>query len=147
MAFGAELRAVVDHLFRVIPTVTVSRLGLRYVNALKSDVHGIRSIADLAIKVSVGDQVPSDSMNLNFKTNVGTDFETMSRIASVDLAEGIIPENATVIVDIDVYTGGITITANDVGAVNNWVAEAHDYEKVAFFSVLGEDNTERLREK
>jgi uncharacterized protein (TIGR04255 family) len=101
-SFGAELRSVIEHLYRIVPGVSVSRLGLRYVNALKSDIHGIRSIGDLAIMVSVADQTLSNSLNLNFKTNIGTDFETMSRIASIDLAEGIIPDNATVIVDIDV---------------------------------------------
>jgi uncharacterized protein (TIGR04255 family) len=144
--FGAELRAVVEHLYRVLPGVRVSRLGLRYINALKSDIHGISMVGDLAIKVSVADQILSNSLNLNFKTDVGTDFETMSRIASIDIAEGIIPENATVIVDIDVYTGG-AFTTSDVGAVKDWITEAHDHEKAAFFKVLGEKNTERLREK
>jgi uncharacterized protein (TIGR04255 family) len=145
-SFGAELQAVVEHLYRVLPEVRVRRLGLRYVNAMKSDMHGIRSIGDLAIKVSVGDHVLSNSLNVNFKTNVGTDFETMTRIASIDLAEGIVPETATAIIDIDVYTSG-AFTTDDVSAVKKWVVEAHDYEKIAFFDVLGEENTERLREK
>ena len=145
-SFGAELQAVVEHLYRVVPNVSVSRLGLRYVNALKSDIHGITSIADLAIIISVGEQTLGNSLNLNFKTNIGTDFETMSRIASIDLAEGVIPEHATVIVDIDVHTGG-AFTVNEEDRVKNWVVEAHDYEKAAFFKVLGKENTERLREK
>jgi hypothetical protein len=70
----------------------------------------------------------------------------MSRIASADMAEGVIPENATVIVDIDVYTRP-AFTTNDVAAVKKWATEAHIYEKQAFFTVLGVENSERLREK
>ena len=124
----------------------MSRLGLRYINALKSDKHGIKGIGDLAIGVSVNMQPLSDHLNLNFKTGVGSDFETITRVASIDLAEGTIPENSTVIVDIDVYTRSSFRTA-DVNDVQKWIVEAHTCEKVAFFDVLGEENTERLREK
>jgi len=103
------------------------------------------NVADLAIKVSLGSNMLSDHLNLNYKTNVGTDFETMSRIASIDLAEGVIPDHATVIVDIDVYTSNI-FTTKDVDVVKKWVIEAHDHEKVAFFDILGEKNANRLQE-
>jgi uncharacterized protein (TIGR04255 family) len=145
-SFGNELRNVVDHLYQVAPAVPVSRLGLRYVNALTSDKHGIKGIGDLAIRVSVNKQALSDHLNLNFKTGVGSDFETITRIASIDLAEGVIPDNSTVIVDIDVYTRSAFRTA-DVNDVQKWIVEAHDCEKEAFFGVLGEENTERLREE
>jgi uncharacterized protein (TIGR04255 family) len=144
--FGEELRTVVEHLYRVLPDAQVSRLGLRYINALKSTLHGIRNIGDLAIKIAVGERSVSAALNLNFKTNVGTDFETMTRIATMDLAEGIIPEHATVIVDVDVYTSSVFATS-DVGAVERWVEEAHDQEKTTFFEILGAENTERLRER
>lgn len=145
-SFGDELRNVVGHLYQVAPAVPVSRLGLRYVNALKSDKHSVRGITDLAIGISIDKQPLSDHVNLNFKTGVGSDFETMTRIASIDLAEGTIPENSTVIVDIDVYTCSTFRTTN-VNDVQKWIVEAHDCEKAAFFRVLGKENTERLREK
>ena len=53
---------------------------------------------------------------------------------------------STVIVDIDVYTRG-TFRTTDVNDVQKWIVEAHSCEKEAFFSILGEENTERLREK
>ena len=119
---------------------------MRYVNALKSDKHGIKGIGDLAIGVSINRKPLSDHLNLNFKSGVGGNFETITRIASIDMAEGIIPENSTVIVDIDVYTGS-TFRANDVTEVRTWIVQAHEHEKDAFFAVLGEENMERLREK
>lgn len=143
--FGPELERVINHLYRVIPNVQVSRLGLRYINALKSDTHGIRSIDDMGIKISFADGTLSSGINLNFKTYSGTDLEVMCRIASVDLAEGNIPEGAAVIVDIDVHTSG-SFAEGDVNAAKRWVKEAHDREKEIFFKSIGSEATERLRE-
>jgi hypothetical protein len=100
----------------------------------------------LAIGVSVDNRPLSGHLNLNFKTGVDSDFETMTRIASIDLAEGIIPDNSTVIVDIDVYTCN-TFRSTDVKDVQKWIVEAHAFEKAAFFDVLGAQNTERMRDK
>lgn len=143
--FGSELEKIADHLYRVIPTAHVSRIGLRYINALRSDLHGINDVGDLDISISVAGEKLSKSLNLNFKSNVGTNLETMSRIASIDLAEGSIPENATMIIDIDVYTGQ-SFAAKTVDDVKAWVRKAHETEKQSFFKVLGKEATERLRE-
>jgi uncharacterized protein (TIGR04255 family) len=69
----------------------------------------------------------------------------MTRIASVDLAQGNIPEHATVIIDIDVYNFQ-GYSAKDANSVKNWVVQAHDKEKESFFWVLGKAATERLKE-
>lgn len=42
--FGAELRMVVDRLFGFASQLTIRRLGLRYINAMRSDAHGIEGI-------------------------------------------------------------------------------------------------------
>lgn len=142
---SAEIENAIDHLFKAVHDVTTTRLGLRYINALKSDIHGIKSVGDLAISVTVADDVICDSINLNFKTNVNSDYEATCRIASVDLAQGTIPENATVIIDIDVYTIG-TFSTRDAAVVKEWVTKAHQTEKENFFKLLGPDVTARLRE-
>jgi uncharacterized protein (TIGR04255 family) len=143
--FGAELKRVISHLYRVIPEAKVNRLGLRYINALRSDAPGIKSIDDIDISIDVADIKLSNSINLNFKSRLGTEFETMTRIASVDLAQGNIPAHATVIVDIDVYTFQ-GYSANDANSIKNWVMQAHNKEKESFFCVLGKAATERLKE-
>lgn len=143
--FGAELEGAVEHLYRVVPKLHVSRLGLRYINALRSDVHEIRSFSDMDIAIAVAGQSLSSNLNLNFKAEVGTNFESMSRIATIDLAEGSIPDSATVIVDVDVYTAR-SFAARDVTAVKEWVLDAHQKEKDTFFKILGKTATERLRE-
>jgi uncharacterized protein (TIGR04255 family) len=143
--FANELSSVVEQLYQVMPGANVRRLGLRYVNALRSDLHGINDVSGMAMKIVVAGHTLTNQLNLNFKTNPNTDFETMSRIASADLAEGAIPENATVIVDIDVYTSA-SFAASSADVVKDWVNEAHDCEKRAFFNVLGAEATNRLRE-
>lgn len=144
--FGPEIDTVIDQLYRIIPGVRVTRIGLRYINALGSVLHGITSIEQTAIGISVADQPITGSLNLNFKSNQGTNFETMCRIATIDLAEGAIPENATVIVDIDVYTKR-EFSTTSAADVKKWVSEAHTREKESFFKVLGEEATSRLREE
>jgi uncharacterized protein (TIGR04255 family) len=143
--FGLQLDNLTDELYRIVPSVHVSRLGLRYINALKSDVHGINNIDDLQISINVAGSRLLNNLNLNFKRNVGTNVEVMCRIASVDLAEGNVPTGTTVIVDIDVYTGK-TFSARSDMEVKRWIKEAHGIEKENFFSVLGPDATQRLRE-
>jgi uncharacterized protein (TIGR04255 family) len=143
--FGVELAMVVDSLYRILPIAHVSRLGLRYINALRSDVHGISNISDMDITVAVAGSNITSSLNLNFKTDVNSNHEAMSRIATVDLAEGSIPENASIVVDIDVYTARSFSTRN-IDEVKSWVIEAHQKEKESFFKVLGEKATQRLRE-
>lgn len=143
--FGAELTKVVDSLYRILPNAQVSRLGLRYINALRSDVHGINNISDLDIAIAVAGSNVTSSLNLNFKTDVNSNHEAMSRIATVDLAEGSIPDNASVIVDIDVYTGR-SFSTRAIEDVKSWVIAAHQKEKESFFKVLGEKATQRLRE-
>jgi uncharacterized protein (TIGR04255 family) len=143
--FGPELEMVTNNLYRLIPNANVSRIGLRYINALRSDAHGVKSIDDLDIKIVIGDGKLMNSLNLNFKTDGGEETEIMSRIASVDFAQGVIPQNATVIVDIDVYTRS-TFSTQDSSVVKSWVNQAHDKEKQSFFKVLGDEATERLRE-
>jgi uncharacterized protein (TIGR04255 family) len=143
--FGAELAKVVDSLYRILPNAHVSRLGLRYINALRSDVHGIKNVSDMDIAIAVAGSDVTSSLNLNFKTDVNSNHEAMCRIATVDLAEGVIPDNASIIVDIDVYTGRSFVTKK-IDDVKSWVSTAHQKEKENFFRVLGNEATERLRE-
>lgn len=139
------LEGVVSNLYEAANNAEISRLGLRYVNALKSTDHGIGNMTDLDIALSVGGNPLVESANINFKSGVGTHFETMSRVATVDMAQGIIPEHSTVIVDIDVYTCAGYAERNEQ-AIRDWISKAHEIEKKTFFMILGENATARLRE-
>jgi len=143
-AFWPELMSSIDHLFQVVPKLSISRLGLRYINALRSDVHGIKGINDLDLNLMVAGEEVNDHLNINYTTVMGEHYETMTRVTSVDLAQGQIPENTTVIVDIDVYTTP-GFEAHSAEAVKLWATEAHMREKQSFFSILGTAAIERLR--
>lgn len=70
----------------------------------------------------------------------------MSRIATIDLAEGALPEKSTVIIDIDVYTPA-KFSVSDSVVAKRWIERAHIEEKKSFFKVLGKENTERLKQQ
>ncbi len=144
--FGDDVEKIAKRLFTVLPDVVISRLGLRYINALQSDVHGINGCSDLQVDLSVAQSVVSTAFNLNFKTRIGTNFEAMNRLATVDFTSGNIPENATVVLDIHVQTeeGYEVSKINDV---LKWAKLARDEKNERFFSVLGESVTQRLRKK
>lgn len=145
-ALKPSLMRVVAHLFATIPNVKVTRIGMRYVNALRSDAHGVSGVQDLSVKSEVAGTPITNSINLNFRTTPTSGIEIMSRIATVDLAEGAPPENTTVLVDIDVSTPAQFSTA-DQQVVERWVVDAHEEEKKNFFKILGIDLTERLRDR
>lgn len=142
--FWPELASSIEHLFQLAPSLSISRLGLRYINALRSDLHGIRGVNDLDLNLTVAGAAVNDNLNINYVTGAGSQFETMTRVTSVDLAQGQIPENATVIVDVDVYTTS-GFEAHSAEAVKAWAIEAHNQEKRSFFSILGKAATDRLR--
>lgn len=144
--FGKELNDVVVLLHKVIPSANVRRIGLRYINALRSDAHGIRSIADLDLSIKVAGDDLYEGVNVNFKKGFGRYGEVTARIATVDMAEGAIPEHATVIADIDVYTLP-SYSEKDQAVVTEWIENAHSEEKRQFFNMLGREATERLRDR
>jgi uncharacterized protein (TIGR04255 family) len=142
--FGPEVRRLVEHTYKVMPTVTVSRIGMRYINALRSDLHSVHGLPDVAIKVLLDGVLLDRSLNLNFKSDVGSEFESTSRIATVDLADGQIPEKTSLVLDIDVYTQP-DFAATGVESCWKWIDGAHTREREQFFRILGVETTERLR--
>jgi uncharacterized protein (TIGR04255 family) len=142
--FGVEVEGIVDILFKTIPKPAVTRLGLRYVNALRSTLHGIAGIESLNLRVSLGPEVLTQKLNLNYTVPVLTDSSCTVRIASADLAGGNIPEGTTVIADLDVYTND-GYSTGDSAKVKAWCADAHDAEKLLFFRLLNQATIDRLR--
>ena len=143
--FGPELNAATDRLYEILPSAKVSRIGLRYINALLSTAHQINSVADLDLDIKVAKKALTKNVNLNYKDENKNGLEIMTRVASVDIAEGAVPENATVIVDIDVYTRN-GYAASDAATVKQCIKDAHDAEKLSFFGLLGTAATERLKQ-
>lgn len=141
---GPEISRTIDVLFGVLPAIKVTRLGLRYINALKSDVHQLASVADLNINVVVDAAQLVDSLNLNYSKARDAELRCTVRIATLDFAEGSIPENTSVIVDVDVFTPEPYATS-DLAAVKRWTESAHNFEKENFFQLLTDKSIEALR--
>ncbi|CAN7342585.1 TIGR04255 family protein [Bosea sp. LjRoot237] len=143
--FRDEIRATVERIFELLPDIEIKRIGLRYVNALRSDLHEIRNYDDVDLSVRLSNEVINTGLNVNYKLRENDNLEIICRVASAELAQGIVPENATIIVDLDVYTpdGHLPL---DATAISEWVEAAHDIEKKNFFKILGDDATQRLRE-
>src|SRR5262249_30201488 len=80
--FKPELGGAIDCLFAKAEGLTVRRLGLRYINAIRPELHHIRSIADLDLKVAVAEEVLPSSVNLNFTTELSADTQCTIRVAT-----------------------------------------------------------------
>lgn len=123
----------------------VLRLGLRYINALTEEKHSVASPYALTVVITVRNEQPSDHINLNYTVRRDDGLEALVRVASPSVVAGIVQEDATVYVDVDVRTieePGQT----DRNNVIRWVRKAHTFEKEQYFKLLPDDIIERLRE-
>jgi uncharacterized protein (TIGR04255 family) len=141
--FEGELNSAIDELFRKAPGL-VKRLGMRYINALRADVHGIDSPASLDLEIRISQDVQTDRVNLNFVTQVFPLTQCQVKIATKEFVQGPTPNDARVFIDVDVatvddYSGG------DAASVKQWAAQAHEHEKREFFHLLKESTIQRLK--
>src|ERR1700678_3879574 len=59
--FHLELTEMINGLFQTAGSPIIRRLGLRYLNALRNDLHGIASISDLDLEIKVAsERVPGN---------------------------------------------------------------------------------------
>lgn len=141
---GSEIDRTIDVLFAALPNVSVTRLGLRYVNALRSDVHGINGIGDLNLNIVIAKEQVTKKLNLNYLSPVSDDSTCTLRIATSEFVQGQVPDNTTVIADLDVYTNEPYKTSNK-DVVKQWKELAHAKEKYNFFRLLTPETIQRLR--
>jgi uncharacterized protein (TIGR04255 family) len=143
-SLSAEIGQAIDALFGVVPRISVTRLGLRYINALRSDLHGIEGVESLNLSIVVDRAALTRNLNLNYTIAALEHSSCTIRLATPDFAQGSIPENATVIADLDVYTDS-TYTANEIEKVKQWTESAHIAAKQTFFRLLREETIKELR--
>jgi uncharacterized protein (TIGR04255 family) len=144
--FSAELRGMIAKLFDSTETLVVSRLGLRYLNAFSSKLHGIQSIADLDLSVVVAGTPVKSNINVNFTTSAFAQTDATVRIASPEffvVQPGI---EATVLADIDIFTKeGFETTAKN--SILDWLELAHNAKNEEFFCLLTPETISNLEEK
>jgi len=144
--FQPELDALIAVLFEKADQLGITRLGFRYINALRSDVHGIRGLSDLDLTFTVAEDTVVKSVNVNFTTPVSEDALCTVRLATSDLIQGVVPPNTSLLVDVDVFTKERYTTASEK-AVRDWVEVAHKNEKEQFFRLLKIGTIEALKER
>ena len=144
--FKTELDEVINVVFEKAGELHVERLGLRYLNALRFDLHGIQSISDLNLKLDIAERRIAGSVNVNVTTDGTGDLACTVRIATPDFVQGIIPPGTSVYVDVDVFTNSIGFETTNQEFVRDWIERAHSKEKTQFFQLLTESTIESLRE-
>jgi uncharacterized protein (TIGR04255 family) len=146
-AFRTELEEVVAAVFEKTKELRVERLGLRYLNALRNDLHGIRSISDLDLKLEIAGETVTGGINVNVTADGESDTACTVRIATTDVIRGNLPPSTSVYVDVDVFTSNEGFATTDREFVKEWIEKAHSKEKVHFFRLLTESTIESLRER
>ena len=73
-------------------------------NALRADLHSIKSVLDLDLTLTVADERVSSNVNINFTNTVDGDSLCTVRIATPEFVQGPVPPNTSLYVDVDVFT-------------------------------------------
>ena len=133
--FGPRLDALAQHFFKTLPGTRITRVGLRYVNAVTAKRHGIAAIDDLWLKLEVSDRRVPAPLNVNFISVADEAHSVTTRVASPEFVQNSTVPDAIAFVDVDVYTPP-GFTAADAQAVSTWLARAHDVKNNAFFALI-----------
>jgi len=144
--FQPEVRETITGLFEKADGLVIRRLGLRYLNALRSDLHSIGSISDLDLEIQVASERVLANVNLNFTVDVASDTACTVRIATPEFIQGKLPPNSSVYVDVDVFTKD-GFETKERSPVESWVAVAHGKEKEEFFRLLTDRSVKALEVK
>jgi uncharacterized protein (TIGR04255 family) len=144
--FSHDLSEVTKHLFSKLEDIQIERLGLRYINSLNKQDHGIQHPSELNIKVTIQDHEINEHFNFNYSHQHDEDFISLARIATPDFVEGNLPDGSTVYVDIDIFTPS-DFRTNDQQRVLDWVENAHTIEKEIFFRLIPQNKLQPIVEK
>ena len=143
--FKPELQQAIEGLFQKANGLVVRRLGLRYLNALRADVHGIQSISDLDLRLEIDGERVGGNVNVNFTVDPGSDTACTVRIATPEFIQGALPANTSVYVDVDVFTHD-GYESREEADVTSWLEAAHTKEKQQFFRLLTTETINSLKE-
>ena len=144
--FSAELEEFFEVLFSKSESLSASRLGIRYINAAKADLHGVSSITDLNLQVTVAEEKIGKNVNVNYMREHPRDTQSVVRIATPDFVVGTLPPGTSLMIDVDVFTKP-GFKAGAATEVKEWAEFAHAQEKEQFFALLKPETKEALGER
>lgn len=141
-----RLRLLIEMLFGAVGDIGITRLGLRYINAITPD-HGVDRISDLRFSVELGGQQTNSELVFSHRFKSDNEIHGTLSLATPSFVNGPnLPNECAAFVDIDIFTPR-ALGKTDPAAVLNWVERAHEAEKVAFFRLFSESQIEKLKEK
>lgn len=144
-AFKPEVEKIVDALFAHFEHVTITRIGLRYINALTKEHHMIGSVSDLDLGISIGDATIADHINLSYFTQKEING-VMVKVVSPLFIQGQLDHGESVVVDVDVFTlDGYAETNRE--NITPQLEQVHKLEKEAFFALLPRAVIDELKEE
>jgi uncharacterized protein (TIGR04255 family) len=144
--FKPELEGAVAALFEQLKGVEITRLTLRYINALNEERHRIGVVHDLDLQLMVGGMKVLGPVNINFTEERGRLHTSTTRIAHPEFVQGELPKGTCAIVDVEV-TSPPQFSAKQPREVLDWIESAHTYEKEAFFKLIPSEVLSHLTEE
>ena len=142
-AFYKEIRSVIHTIVQKLKSPNFSRLGFRYINSLRGDNHHVTGLSDTNIALSIGNEMLTGSVNLNYMRTYDTDHTITVKIATPEFVQGNLEPGFSLLCDIDVATkAGASVTG--LKTTMAWINIAHDLEKKEFFKILRSEIIERL---
>jgi uncharacterized protein (TIGR04255 family) len=143
-AFQPSLHRLIDTVLSAIAGARITRLGLRYVNLLTLERHGIKTIADLNVDVQIAGKMLQDPMLLTYRHREGERHHVLVKVSSPEFVHG--PTDPfSAFVDIDVATSD-NDDFRSVDSCFDWIEYAHEALKEHFFALLSDETVERLKE-
>jgi len=144
--FLPKLISIIESLYDKTTNLTVRRLGLRYINFIRSTKHYLHGINELSLKVLLQDEQVSEGINLAYFTKHSDQHGVLLRLASPEFVDAIKPEDTVCVADVDVFTPNEFSTQN-LQVVKDWISSAHKIEKESFFSLIPSDVLEKLKQE
>jgi uncharacterized protein (TIGR04255 family) len=137
-AFRPRLHEVLDVLFKKFTEVRVTRIGLRYVNALGRKDHHVDEINGLRLKIKIDSERLTVPFSLAYM-QASEDITSIIKVASPSLVTGInLPSDFVALIDVDVFTPD-SFVISDCDTGKNWIDRAHQTEKEEFFRLWTEE--------
>jgi uncharacterized protein (TIGR04255 family) len=141
-AYRPSLEGMLDSVVNHVQEPTINRLGIRYVNLLHADKHGVGSVADLNLDIHIGGQSLQPPLILGYRRSPTKIHEVAVKVSSPEFVVGP-TEPFSVLIDVDVYTHDGAVF-DKVAACMKWVDDAHIILKEHFFELLHPDTIKKL---
>jgi len=137
--FSVLISEMLHVLFKHVKGVKIKRLGLRYVNALSSEKHNVKSIDELKYSIMLQEKDIARFSSLTYKLELSEDHIVLTKIVSPEFIISREHNNAIAFVDIDVSTKDVRVEIGSTEDAMSWIEQAHDFEKEVFFGLLPEE--------